>query len=116
MFLNDSKVSETQIYCFFMSLLFLGTSVYIYVSNTTFQVKWVVILITSVLYFYSGKLSKWIVPKILYILFFVIFYILSVFFKADYFYITINLTVSVLLTLLFLALFIVSLFCSKFKI
>lgn len=101
-----------QAYCFVVAILFLGTSFYIFGSQHTFKLNWFVILIISILYFNSEKISNILNIKIFYILLLILSYILSKFFDKEFFKININLMVAIIIFLIFLISFI-DIYCFK---
>lgn len=98
-----------------MGLLFLGTSLYIMLYHNTFNVKWLLIAVITLLYFYSEKIGKLLNQKVVYILLFGLSYFFSKFCDTKFFCVTINSNISLLITLFFIILFISSLFFSKNK-
>lgn len=101
-----------QAYCFVVAILFLGTSFYIFGSQHTFKLNWFVLLIISILYFNSEKISNILNIKIFYILLLILSYILSKFFDKEFFKININLMVAIIIFLIFLISFI-AIYCLK---
>ncbi|VTS40084.1 Uncharacterised protein [Streptococcus pseudoporcinus] len=104
-----------QAYCFVVAILFLGTSFYIFGSQHTFKLNWFVILIISILYFNSEKISNILNTKIFYILLLILSYILSKFFDKEFFKININLMAAIIIFLIFLIFLIsfIAIYCFK---
>lgn len=105
-----NRLRQLQVYALVMSLLLLGTSLYVISYQTTFNIKWLVILVISVLYFNSEAISKKTGMKVFYIVMLVLFYILSKFLETSFLILTVNAWTATLLFVLFLSVFFLATF------
>lgn len=81
-------------YLVVLVVLFASTTLYTLISHDVFKLKWMVLLVLSVLYFNQETFSNRLSKKSFYALLVIVVYILSKWFETGIFYVNLGTTLS----------------------